>query len=498
MKRRIALMVLWMMTTVLLAATGTWKSTATGSSISYTTSAPTGTAATDVNGKPMTIVYLENLPIPKIGQNSNADDVAWLRSQGYQVIELDYGQDSHAVSPLLNSDIIAINSSLQSGKFCGRDCSPSRSYILMEGYRISRDIPYYHDDPTVYNYPDGYKNSEGDWLYLDLVYPANPSSPVPVLVTFSYSNSYATYSSGKLTAANKHKRMYLPYFWGAFKDSFVEGASAVGFAWAVCDHPKYCDWGQGKYNGGANKSLGAIEVNPDAARKVKSAIRTVRAVGRDLGLNDDVAVTGFSRGSTAASLAVGDGMVEAYEDGLRGLYTDESSNVQCALLGPGMFDYGQALQSSTEYTNMKAYVNAVAGGSWSMQGALATIQTQASAPTLFFYNTDDYYKDNNKNPQGLYATQASLMKARLDAVGTPTETLTDYSSGHAVPQTTAQLQSMYDFLLKYVPAPVVSGIEECVVQQQKSPAATYNLQGCRVGRNYKGLVIQSGQKKWNR
>lgn len=239
-------------------------------------------------------------------------------------------------------------------------------------------------------------------------------------------------------------------------------------------------------------------MNPDAARKVKSAIRTVRAVGRDLGLNDDVAVTGFSRGSTAASLAVGDGMVEAYEDGLRGLYTDESSNVQCALLGPGMFDYGQALQSSTEYTNMKAYVNAVAGGSWSMQGALATIQTQASAPTLFFYNTDDYYKDNNKNPQGLYATQASLMKARLDAVGTPTETLTDYSSGHAVPQTTAQLQSMYDFLLKYVPAPVVSGIEECVVQQQKSPAATYNLQGCRVGRNYKGLVIQSGQKKWNR
>lgn len=497
--RKTVLMVLCMLATAMLAATGTWQSMTTGGPITYTTSAAMGTAAKGNDGKPMTIVYLENLNIPKNGQNSNAEDVTWLRRQGYQVIELDYGKDSHAVSPLLNSDIIAINSSLQSGKFCGCDCSPYRSYILMEGYRISRDIPYYHDDPTIYNYPDGYKSSDGDWLCFDLVYPANPLKPVPVLVTFSYSNSYATYSGGKLTDANKHKRMYLPYFWGAFKDSFVEGVSALGFAWAVCDHPKYCDWGQGKYLGGGNKSLGAIEVNPDAARKVKSAIRAIRSCGMDLGLNSEVAVTGFSRGSTAAALAVGDGFIDAYKDATRGLYADESSNVQCAILGSGMFDYEHALQSSTEYTNMKAYVNAVAGGSWTMQGALATIESSASAPTLFFYNTDDYYKDNNKDPQGLYATQAALMKARLNEVGTPTETLTGYSSGHAVPQTAAALKVMYDFLLKYVPQPVVSGIEDCVTPQKKSSAAaTYNLMGIKVGPNYKGLVIQSGQKKWNR
>ena len=47
--------------------------------------------------------------------------------------------------------------------------------------------------------------------------------------------------------------------------------SSSAFDWAVCDHPKYCDWGQGKYTGGGNKSLGAIEVNPDAAIQ---AIRT--------------------------------------------------------------------------------------------------------------------------------------------------------------------------------------------------------------------------------
>ena len=157
--------------TAMMAATGTWHSTATDSNLTYTTLSPTGTAAKDVDGKAMTVVYLENLGFQKIGQNSNAEDVAWLRSEGYQVIELDYGHHEKAVSPTLNADIIAINSSLQSGKFCGCNCSPSRSYILMEGYRIQRDIAYYHDDPTVYNYPDVYKDSEGDWLYLDLVYP---------------------------------------------------------------------------------------------------------------------------------------------------------------------------------------------------------------------------------------------------------------------------------------------------------------------------------------
>ena len=175
-----------------MAATGKWNSQVTGTSIAYTTSTATATPATDQSGKPMTVVYLENLGFQKIGQVSNADNVAWLRQQGYQVIELDYAHSDKAVSPALNQDIIAINSSLEGGKFCGQNCSSSRSYILMEGYRISRDISYYHDDPTVYNYPDTYKTTTGDSLYLDLVYPASPTSPVPVLVTFSYSNSFAT------------------------------------------------------------------------------------------------------------------------------------------------------------------------------------------------------------------------------------------------------------------------------------------------------------------
>lgn len=477
--------------TLSMAATGNWNSRVTGTSISYTASAASGTVAADQNGKPMTVVYLENLGFQNISQVSNADNVAWLRQQGWQVIELDYAGSSKAISPVLNKDIIAINSSLQGGKFCGQNCSPSRSYILMEGYRICRDIPYYRDDPAVYNYPDAYAATTGDSLYLDLVYPANPKAQVPVLVTFSYSSSFATASNGKLTDANKHKRMYLPYFWGAFNDSFVEGSSAVGFAWAVCDHPKYCDWGQGKFTGGGNKSLGAIEVNPDAARKVKSAIRTVRGVGRSFGLNGDVVVTGFSRGSTAAALAVGDGRIDAFEEASRGRFADESSLVQCAVLGSGMFDYENALASSNEYTRMSAYV-AKTGLPWEQQGALATIQTNASAPTLFYHNTDDFYADKNKDPQGLYATQTQLMKARLDQLGVETEALTGYSSGHAVPQEPTDLQRMYNFMLRHVTT--TTSLQTIRKDEDNGrESMTFDLLGRRVAGNSKGLVIRNGR-----
>ena len=482
---------------VAMAATGKWNSQVTGTSIAFTSSPATGTAAVDADGKAMTVVYMENLGFQKISQVSNADNVAWLRQQGYQVIELDYAHHEQAVSPILNKDIIAINSSLQGGKFCGQNCSPRRSYILMEGYRICRDIAYYHDDPKVYNYPDAYSTTDGDLLYLDLVYPANPTAAVPVLVTFSYSNSFASVSNGSLTDANKHKRMYLPYFWGAFKDSFVEGASAVGFAWAVCDHPKYCDWGQGKFTGGGNKSLGAIEVNPDAARKVKSAVRTVRGIGRTLGLNGDVVVTGFSRGSTAAALAVGDGCIDAFEDASRGRFADESSQVQCAVLGSGMFDYGSALTSSNEYTRMNGYVTKT-GLPWEQQGALATIQTSASAPTLFYHNTDDFYADKDKDPQGLYATQAQLMKDRLDQLGVETETLTGYSTGHAVPQTETDLQQMYAFMLRHVRAtPVESSIHTLHIMQDAQQAPVYSLNGYKIpnARLARGIYIKNRKKQ---
>ena len=160
-----------------------------------------------------------------------------------------------------------------------------------------------------------------------------------------------------------------------------------------------------------------------------------------------------------------------------------------------MFDYAQALQSSNEYLHMKAYVTAFPDYPWSMQGALATIQSNASAATLFFYNSDDYYKDDNKNPQGLYASQAALMKARMDAVGATAEIFADYGSGHAVPQTTQDLQRLYEFLQQYVNVAIPCDIVLHHRGNRRSiDAATYNLMGCKVRGDYKGIVIRQGRK----
>ena len=426
-----------------LAASGTWKSLVAGN-ISYTSNTAIK-AKKDFNGKLFTIVYLENLGFDKVGGNSNAEDVKWLRENGFAVIELDYKKNSKAVSPYINQDIVAINAALNSGSFCGiSNISPKRAYILFEGYRIMTDVGYYLDDPSVYNYPDAYKTTKGDSLYMDIVYPANPTIKVPTLLSFSYSNSWGHKST---KGENAHLRMYLPYTLacGTFYDSILEGAPARGIAWAIADHPKYCEWGQGKRTGGANKEYASLASNPDAARKVKSAVRTLRTIGTTLGLSDEIGIYGFSRGSTTGSLAVGDMNVDEFETSDRGRFADADSKVQVAILGPGVFDYtllADGFADKNEYKNgVKVWGELSSNlSTWNLQGASYLVETNASAPCLFFYNSDD---------EGFYGKCADALKAKLDALGVDTELIKDYRTGHCVPNDDDNLTRIYDFLCSH-------------------------------------------------
>ncbi|MBV5343154.1 hypothetical protein JZU68_05940, partial [bacterium] len=359
------------------AATGNWTSRVTGGTIVYTTTEAI-TPAKDVNNKYITVVYLENLNLNKLGGNSNTTDVAWLLSKGYRVIELDYAGHTNAVSPKINEDIMDINDAIFAGSFCGfTDCSPIRSYVLFEGYRIARDVSYFKDDPTIYNYPSYY--TVGDSLYMDIIYPANSAVTVPVVLSFSYSNSWGG------SETTKHQRFNLGNTLASFNDTFLEGAPANGIAWAIADHPKYCDWGQGKPVGGANKAYGAYQTNPDAAQKVKSAIRTLRAVGTNLGLSGKIGIYGFSRGSTAGSMAIGDKSVSAFENA--GLHVGTSDDVQVAALGSGVFDY--TLIFNTEESDVgNLRTNCPLGWGplasnlelWKSQGASNLVETSATAP----------------------------------------------------------------------------------------------------------------------
>lgn len=451
------------------AATGTWSSQTLGTKINYKTT-KASKQAKDASGKLMVVVYLENLGFEKTGRNTNADDVAWLLAQGYSVVELDYEGGSQAVVPALNKDIIAINDQLANGSFCGiSNISKSRAYVLFEGYRISRDVAYCKDDPTVYNYPDGY--TKGDSLFMDIVYPANPSRPVPTMISFSYSNSYH---------GNTHQRMFLPYTLSMFDDSILEGLPGIGWAWAVADHPKYCDWGKGAYTGGAAKSLGSIEVCPDAAVKARSAVRTLRHVGRELGLADSVGVFGFSRGSTVASLLIGDKPFADWlsTDGCRADAVAEDCSVQLAVLGPGVFDYSLMSTSSNEYTRMKAYCKS----DWTEQGGARAIAGGA-APCLLFYNTSD---DAN------YDTQAKHLMQLLDKCNSPYTLLKNFGSGHAVPTQTADIQKVYDFISH----PVTTAISSVYKQSEAQSDRLFDLSGQPLRHGFAGIAVSTNGKKY--
>lgn len=433
-----------------LASTGNWPSKVTGCSILYK-STESKSPIKDFAGNYLTVVYLENLGFTKIGRNSNAKDVAWLLSQGYRVIELNYTHNIKAVSPAINQDIIAINDSLAAGTFCGSsNSSHYQSYVLFEGYRLSRNVPYFHDNPTVYNTPAEY--TRGDTLHMDIIYPANAAVKVPVILSFSYSNSYATYDSDKglLTNANKDQRLNLGYTLAGFNDSFLEGTPAKGMAWAIADHPKYCPWGKGKPVNGANDTYKSYQTNPDAAQKVKSAIRTLRVLGKGMGLSGKIGIFGFSRGSTAGSMAIGDRKVPSLEN--EGFNIGISDDVQAAALGPGVFDYTQIYNVSNDGdSNLETRCPSAWGSlahnydRWQSMGSAYLVQSSATAPVLFFYNTDDelYYQD-----------QVAHLKAKLDSLNVPTSTLINYGTGHAVPQTNASLTSLYNFFIKYLGQPI--------------------------------------------
>ena len=452
------------------AATGTWTSKVTGGGIVYS-STESPSPLKDYSGKYLTVVYLENTGFSKIGQNSNATDVAWLLLQGYRVIELDYGHNENAVSPTINKDIIAINDAIADGSFCGySNCSGLKSYVLFEGYRILRDVPYFKDDPTVYNTPAQY--TEGDTLHMDIIYPANPSEPVPVVLSFSYSNSYATYDSDKgvLTDANRDQRTNLWYTFSGFNDSFLEGASANGIAWAIADHPKYCPWGSGKPVGGANDTYKSYETNPDAAQKVKSAIRTLRVIGDRLILSGKIGIYGFSRGSDAGSMAIGDSIDPNLENA--GLNIGINDNVQAAALGPGVFDFTQIYNHTNDgdanlETRCPWAWGTLDGGyaRWESMGSAYLVQSSATAPVLFFYNTSDSY---------YYQDQIAHLKARLDSLGVPTSTLTDYGTGHAVPQTSESLSVLYDFFKQYLTPPELTTVEKDSAQTSSIKIDTDN------------------------
>lgn len=179
---------------------------------------------------------------------------------------------------------------------------------------------------------------------------------------------------------------------------------------------------------------------------MKSAVRTLRVLSDSLGLSGKIGIYGFSRGSDAGSMAIGDRSDSIVDNA--GFNIGISDDVQAAALGSGVFDFTQIYNTTDDGDgNLETRCPWVWGPLadnyelWQSMGSAYFVETSATAPVLFFYNTSDnhYYQD-----------QIAQLKAKLDLLGVPTSTVIDYGTGHAVPQTSAALSQLYTFFNQYL------------------------------------------------
>jgi hypothetical protein len=411
-----------------------WTSSATGGAITATVTEPNPVVAT-----PALVVYLKNLGCERIGQEPDASILADFTANGFRVVELNYAGHAKATAPFLNADVLKIRNEIGTAAFpgsTGLSAAKNKCYILCEGYRLMRNVPYYLNDRTVYN---GAETTDVE-LHMDIAYPSQPSRGVPIVMEYSCSNSYAGNADDRMSNGNA--------FTG-ITDTILEGAPAAGIAWAMADHPKFQQWGLPK-NGGFYAP--SFELNPDTIKKVRSSVRVLREVGATLGLSGNIAIHGFSRGSTAGSLAAGDLAVPAIDSA--GYSTALSSRVQAVLLGSGIYDYshsGGVTTGDTAGSEVNIYGRFVtAWGAtasnlplWQSQGAPYYMATSATAPVFLSYNTDD---------GTYYPYQAQLLEAKLTSLGVPHQVVTG-TGGHKVTTTPATLTAIYDFFKTHAHTP---------------------------------------------
>jgi hypothetical protein len=403
-----------------------WTSSATGGAITATVTEPNPVVTT-----PALVVYLKNLSCERIGQESDATILADFTANGYRVVQLDYAGHAQATSPFLNADVLKIRNEIGTSTFPGSTglaAAKNKCYILCEGYRLLRNVPYYLNDRTVYN---GAETTNVE-LHMDIAYPSQPSRGVPIVMEYSCSNSFA---------GNEDDRMNNGNAFTGITDTILEGAPAAGVAWAMADHPKFRDWGQPKSGGFYSPSF---ELNPDTIKKVRSSVRVLREVGSNLGLSGNIAIHGFSRGATAGSLATGDLAVPEIDSA--GYSTALSGRVQAVLLGSGIFDYSRSGGTTTGdpstsavdiYSRFVTAWGATASNLtlWQSQGAPYYMATSASAPVFLSYNTDD---------AAWYVYQSQVMAAKLASLGVPYQVVTG-TGAHHVTTTPSTLTSIYSF-----------------------------------------------------
>jgi acetyl esterase/lipase len=346
------------------AEAATWTSPATGRDLRLELLEPAPAAT----GPVPVVFYLVNLAAPRTGTDSDESILRDLRAAGHLVVVLDYAHHPQARVPFLNRDFAALRAQLhQRTLLAGRGIDPARIYLVPSGHRLRRDIVYQRD--------------AGRTLALDLIYPSHPAQPAGAVLEFSCDNE------------NRMGNYSLHYC----TDTLLPGAATEGFAVAMADHPVAAPYA-------------GLDAMPDSARRIKAAVRTLRAAGADFGLNGRIVAAGFSRGSGLALMLVTTAGRPEFEG--FGEHPGTDSSVQGAVVMSGRFTY---LDLFPRDHMIPDYIRAWGPRAqhpetWRAHGALDHLTQAAGVPLFLTINVTE-------SPDALH--QMEVLRRRLTALGSP-------------------------------------------------------------------------------
>ena len=252
-----------------------WESPLLGKTISCSVRLPDS-----ADEKYPVVVYLENLPAPRLGEQDDETLIESFLDQGLMVIEADYQRDPRAAAPELLPEIDLWYGYL----FKAEDHPVDRDwiYILPAGYTIDRKIEVCE--------------VQGKPVGMDVIYPSGRSNPVPLMLQIT-----STKDAGKWI----NQRAY-----------YIYGLLTTGYAGAIMD-----------YNGGQRVSP-VGRVFPE-----KRAARLLRANAKKWNLSGKLGVTGHSKGSSRAAKAAF--VNEAKWEDDPGPHAEQSARFQVVLASAG-------------------------------------------------------------------------------------------------------------------------------------------------------------------
>jgi acetyl esterase/lipase len=252
-----------------------WGSSLLGRNVVYTVYSPD-----TLSIKKPVVVYLKNLPTPRIGRSTDETLIKDFLRGGMMVFVVDYEKNPGAVIPGLMSDIDSLY--IFARNMTTLPIDKDWIYIIPEGYTIDRKIEIckFKQKP----------------VEMDLIYPSDPKAKIPVML--------------QVTSVSKRGK------WLNSRACYVYGLLTTGYACAIMD------W---------NNKIGVVprgDIFPE-----KRALRLLRGRAKDWNLSGKVGITGHSKGGTRAALAavINENEMEAE----LGPYPEESSRFQVALISAG-------------------------------------------------------------------------------------------------------------------------------------------------------------------